>query len=94
LEGEKVDQMVTLSVLSVESSLGALQGSGRARVSDLFELRSLEGEAKLRLTEEGVRTLGPYLALAAGVKNDGKEWSFKVTKHRTGAFNYQLTPAS
>ena len=78
----------------LKSSL--LDGSGRGECQ--FEsgggLGLCNGSFELNLTTEGLQSVGPYLALAAGlpVENPARRWKIEVAKDSRNQFTSRVTP--
>jgi type II secretion system protein N len=73
---------IKLESLEMFSSLGVVKTQGAGMLSKSFLLEKGNADIDIRLTPEGQKAFGGYLALAAGVSLDTKSehWSVKASK--------------
>jgi type II secretion system protein N len=80
LLADKNKDKVLLKKVQAFSSLGELSGKGDLRVSDALKITRANCDFAVKLTPEGAKELGPYLALAAKlpVESPGRDYQIHV----------------
>lgn len=76
---EGKDQRLRLEKFDFSSSLGSASGTGSLELSPTYQLLQTNLTFHLKLSDDGVRQIGGYLALAAQIPVESQHSEFKVT---------------
>jgi type II secretion system protein N len=97
LQADKNKDKVLLKKVQVFSSLGELSGNGDLRLSDAFRITRANCDFAVKLTPQGTKEIGPYLALAAKLPVDspGRDYRIHVEQKEGEAKpNISVSPGS
>lgn len=88
---------LTVDKLQLDSSLGNARGSGNFQLDASGLVASGSGTINLELSDEGVKSVGGFLALAAhlnDVSNPAQRWTVDIGVERIGQFRIGVHPAA